>query len=72
MEFCTLTTNLSQVYTIHAVRLGSDPVTKSVGLEIKGRTRRFVTDETTEMKESLYRAEVQARAFRKEKNKVGY
>ncbi|XP_022086469.1 gamma-aminobutyric acid type B receptor subunit 2-like isoform X2 [Acanthaster planci] len=59
-----------KVYTIHAVRLGSDPVTKSVGLEIKGRTRRFVTDETTEMKESLYRAEVQARAFRKEKNKL--
>ncbi|XP_038054948.1 gamma-aminobutyric acid type B receptor subunit 2-like [Patiria miniata] len=59
-----------KVYTIHAVRLGGDPVTKSVGLEIKGRTRRFVTDETTEMKESLYRAEVQARAFRKEKNKL--
>ncbi|XP_033632295.1 gamma-aminobutyric acid type B receptor subunit 2-like [Asterias rubens] len=59
-----------KVYTIHAVHLGADPVTKSVGLEIKGRTRRFVTDETTEMKESIYRAEVQMRAFRKEKNKL--
>ena len=58
------------MYTIHAVHLGADPVTKSVGLEIKGRTRRFVTDETTEMKESIYRAEVHMRAFRKEKNKV--
>ena len=49
---------------------GADPVTKSVGLEIKGRTRRFVTDETTELKESIYRAEVQLRTHKKDSMKV--
>ena len=57
---------------LHAIRLsaGGDPVTRSVGLEIKGRTRRFVMDESTELKENISRAEIQVRLFKREKEKV--
>nr|XP_054755802.1 gamma-aminobutyric acid type B receptor subunit 2-like isoform X2 [Lytechinus pictus] len=68
----TATLCLLFVPKLHAIRISvsSDPVTRSVGLEVKGRTRRFVMDETTELKESIYRAEIHIRAFRREKRKL--
>ncbi|KAJ8027922.1 Gamma-aminobutyric acid type B receptor subunit 2 [Holothuria leucospilota] len=68
----TATLCLLFVPKLHAIRLsaGGDPVTRSVGLEIKGRTRRFVMDESTELKENISRAEIQVRLFKREKEKM--
>ncbi|XP_072171308.1 gamma-aminobutyric acid type B receptor subunit 2-like [Diadema setosum] len=72
--FITTTATLCLLFVpkLHAIRISvsSDPVTRSVGLEVKGRTRRFVMDESTELKESIYRAEIHIRAFRREKRKL--
>nr|XP_006824239.1 PREDICTED: gamma-aminobutyric acid type B receptor subunit 2-like [Saccoglossus kowalevskii] len=47
-----------------------DHVTLSTGLEVKGRTRRFLCSERQDFRERLFRAEVQNRAFKKELSRL--
>ncbi|XP_071847292.1 gamma-aminobutyric acid type B receptor subunit 1-like [Apostichopus japonicus] len=74
LTMTTATLCLLFVPKLHAIRLsaGGDPVTRSVGLEIKGRTRRFVMDESAELKENISRAEIQVRLFKREKEKMDH
>ncbi|XP_033112955.1 gamma-aminobutyric acid type B receptor subunit 2-like isoform X2 [Anneissia japonica] len=60
---------IPKVIAVRSNHLG-DPISTSVGLETRGQTRRLIADESTELKENIYRWEVQNRAYRKECEKL--
>ncbi|XP_071951848.1 gamma-aminobutyric acid type B receptor subunit 2-like [Antedon mediterranea] len=61
---------IPKVISVRSNHLGGDPISSSVGLETRGQTRRLIADESTELKENIYRWEVQNRAYKKECEKL--